>query len=365
MRTLDRFAVLAIGLAFAPLAGFAEAKQPATTQRATPDNLVVEGIPPIPRDVIERVGRYTEFRAALPLSWHPVRREMLIATRFADTAQVHYVKMPGGARAQMTFSKEPIDNASFQPTAGESFVYSTDIGGSEFDQIFHYDLATGESTLLTDGKSRNSRGPWSRDGKWIAYTSTRRTGADSDLYVVNPADKSTDRRVAEVKGGGWGPADWSPEGNTLLVGEYVSINESYLWLFDVKTGERTEFTPRNVAGGEKVAYDDAVFARDGKGVYATTDKESQFRRLAYIDGATKEHTYLTAHIPWDVESFELSDDGKRIALVTNEDGISRLRLMDTATRKEQPVEGIPVGVIGGLEWHKNNRDLMFLVSSAR
>src|SRR5688500_14722495 len=151
MRTLDRFAVLAIGLAFAPLAGFAEAKQPATTQQATPDNLVVEGIPPIPREVIERVGRYTEFRAAIPLSWHPVRREMLIATRFADTAQVHYVKMPGGARTQLTFSKEPIDNGSFQPTEGESFVYSTDVGGSEFDQLFRFDLATGEATMLTDG----------------------------------------------------------------------------------------------------------------------------------------------------------------------------------------------------------------------
>src|SRR5688572_3259667 len=263
-------------LATRPAAAKPATTQQATTQQAKRYNPLVEGIPPIQRDVIERAARYTEFRAALPPSWHPVRREMLIATRFADTAQVHYVKMPGGARTQMTFSKEPIDNGSFQPTEGESFVYSTDVGGSEFDQLFRFDLATGESTLLTDGKSRNSRGPWSRDGKWIAYTSTRRTGADSDLYVVNPADKSTDRRVAEVKGGGWSPADWSPEGKTLLVGEYVSINESYLWLFDVKTGERTEFTPRNVAGGEKVAYDDAVFARDGKGVYATTDKESQF-----------------------------------------------------------------------------------------
>src|SRR5688572_10446753 len=42
------------------------------------DNLVVEGVPSIPSELVERVNRYTEFRTASPLSWHPVRREMLI-----------------------------------------------------------------------------------------------------------------------------------------------------------------------------------------------------------------------------------------------------------------------------------------------
>jgi dipeptidyl aminopeptidase/acylaminoacyl peptidase len=152
-----------------------------------------------------------------------------------------------------------------------------------------------------------------------------------------------------------GPADWALDGKTLLVGEYVSINESYLWLFDVKTGERIEFTPRN-AGPEKVAYDDA-----GSRVMGRRSTRRPTRTVSSAGSRTstarrKEHAYLTTHIPWDVESFELSDDGKRIALVTNEDGISRLRLMDTATRKEHAVEGLAVGVIGGLEWHKNNRD---------
>jgi dipeptidyl aminopeptidase/acylaminoacyl peptidase len=354
-------------LALAPL--IASAQSPATTQStasqpATPENLVAEGIPPIPRDVIERVGRYTEFRAALPLSWHPVRREMLIATRFADTAQIHRVNMPLGARTQLTFFKEPVSWASYQPTTGDSYVYAMDVGGNEFDQLLRFDLASGEATMLTDGKSRNSPGAWSRDGQWMAYTSTRRTGADTDIYVVNPADKSSDRLVAEVKGGGWAPVDWSPDGKMLLVGEYVSANESYVWLLDAKSGAKTEFTPRD-AGAQKVSYDDAVFARDGKGVYLTTDRESQFKRLAYVDLATKEYTYLTGHIAWDVESVALSDDGKRIAFITNEAGVGRLHLLDTATRKEQPVEGIPLGVVGGLEWHKNNRDLMFYVSSAR
>src|SRR5215207_501938 len=92
------------------------AQSPATQPSV---NVVAKGIPPIPRDLVERVGRYTEFRGAVPVSWHPVRREMLIATRFADTAQIHCVKMPGGARTQLTFFKEPIDNGSFQPTEGE------------------------------------------------------------------------------------------------------------------------------------------------------------------------------------------------------------------------------------------------------
>lgn len=35
------------------------------------DNLVVEGIPSIPANLADEVGRYTEFRSAAISSWHP------------------------------------------------------------------------------------------------------------------------------------------------------------------------------------------------------------------------------------------------------------------------------------------------------
>ena len=60
-----------------------------------PENLVVEGVPLIPAEFKADAGRYLEFRGAAFHSWHPVRREMLITTRFADTPQLHRVKMPG------------------------------------------------------------------------------------------------------------------------------------------------------------------------------------------------------------------------------------------------------------------------------
>ncbi len=357
-----KIATLVILLAFCAFA--APATQPPDVFQPN-ENLVVEGIPPIPSSLVEQVGRYTEFRAAAPLSWHPTRREMLISTRFADTPQVHLVKMPLGARTQLTFFKEHVSNASYQPTTGEYFVYPRDTGGNEFDQLYRFDLAAGESMLLTDGKSKNDLGPWARDGKWLAYTSTRRSGADNDIYAINPADKSSDHLVLQVKGGGWGPSDWSDDDSKLLVEEVISINEMYIWLVDAKTGEKTELTPRQPAGAEKIAYRHPRFSRDGKGIYCTTDRDNQFLRLAYIDLTTKQHTYLTTDIKWDIDTFELSDDGRTIAFVVNEDGVSKLHLMDAATRKQRAVEGVPLGVIGALEWHKNNRDLAFALSSAR
>ena len=93
------------------------------------ENLVVEGIPKIPTSIAEAAGRYGEFRSANFNSWHPTKREMLIETRFADTAQVHQVKFPGGARTQLTFFRDRVAGAAYQPENGDSFVFMKDVGG--------------------------------------------------------------------------------------------------------------------------------------------------------------------------------------------------------------------------------------------
>lgn len=327
-----------------------------------PDNLVAEGIPTIPEQLNEDVGRYLEFRGAGFESWHPKRREMLIVTRFADTAQLHYVKMPGGARKQITFFKEPVRGGGIQPVDGSYVVFSKDTGGSEFYQLYRFDFADGKVTLLTDGRSRNTGARFARSGKWIAYTSTRRTGKDNDIYLMNPRDPAGNRLLVKLEGGGWGVADWAHDESKLLVVEYVSINESYLHLADTVTGAMEAITPR---GGEKVSYGAAAFARDGKSIYVTTDKDSEFQRLVRIDLATRKQTALTAHIDWDVDEFELSPDGKTIAFVTNEDGIGVLHLLDTRSGKEIKAPKLPAGIVVGLDWHENGQDLAFNLTSAR
>ncbi len=340
-------------------------QQPTFAGDLTPaENLIVDGIPTIPSAIVDGVGRYTEFRSATFSGWHPKKLEMLISTRFGDVPQIHLVKMPGGARTQLTFFPERVTGASFQPKHGEYFVFQKDIGGGEWFQNFRYDVASGNVTLLTDGKSRNSLGAWSHGGDRMAYGSTRRNGKDIDFYIINPLDPNSNKMLAQLdKGEAWSAIDWSPDDKWILAEEGISANESYLWLFDATTGEKTLVTPKE--GNEPVAYGQSMFSKDGKGLYVTTDRENEFLRLAYIDLATKKHTYLTSHIKWDVSSFDLSPDGKRIVFVTNEDGMSVVHLMNVATGKEEKLQKLPVGVIGGIRWHEDGRHIGFSMSAAR
>ena len=336
-------------------------QQPAV---APPESLVVEGVPAIPGAMADTAGRYGAYRSAAVVDWHPTERSVLINTRFAETPQLHLVGMPGGERRQLTFFQDAVRLGRFHPNGGDYIVFSKDVGGGEWYQLYRYDLATASITLLTDGKSRNTLGPWSARGDEIAYTSTRRAGKDTDLWVMNPADPKSDHLLTQLSGGGWEPLDWSPDDSKILLLEEISINESYLWLVDTKTGEKKSFTPREAK--EKVSYGEGRFSKDGKGIFITTDKDSEFHRLAYIDLATKQHQYLTDKIPWDVETFDLSHDGQRIAFVTNQNGLSVLWDFNTSTRGIlHEHKSLPSGVIGAVRWHLNGHDLAFMLTNSQ
>src|SRR6185436_103960 len=211
---------------------------------APPSSLVADGLAPVPRALVDEVGRYTESRSAGFVDWHPVDHQLLISTRFANTTQIHRVLMPGGDRTQLTFFPEPVTGAVYEPNGGKYFLFLKDKGGDEFRQIYRADLADGRITMLSDGgRSQNGNIVWSNQGDRIAYGSTRRNGADRDLYVMDPARRESDRKLLEVQGGGWGVEDWSPDDKQLLVSEGISVNESRLWLVDVASGSKTRVTP--------------------------------------------------------------------------------------------------------------------------
>jgi len=331
------------------------------------ENLLADGIPPIPAALAESLRPYTEFRPQRFLSWHPERREMLIGRRAGETAQVHRVAAPGEAPRQITRSGEPVAGASYAPAHGGLFVYAQDTGGSERYQLYRFDLETERVTRLTDEAKRNSGGAWSRDGRWLAYTAVafgpqrRSEDLSIEVRIVDPTVPETDRLVARLPGIGWSVGSWSPDGRKLALSEFRSINESTLWLLDIEFATRQLLTPRR----EAASYRGALLDPGGGGLYALSDRESEYRRLVRIDLATREERVLVERPGTDIDDFELTEDGRLMAYVANDAGRSELRVLDLRTREERPLPAIPPGIISGLRWHRNGNDLAFNLSSAR
>jgi len=332
----------------------------ATALAQTPSNLVVEGVPVFPETLVEKVRPYLEARTAAFEDWNPARPEMVILTRFGNTPQLHVVKMPGGARKQLTFFPDRVIGARFRPSDPNTIVFSKDVGGAEFFQLYRFDVPTGEVTLLTDGKSRNTSPHFSRDGRWLAYASTRRSGKDTDLYVIDPVQPQSNRMVLQVEGGGWSPSDFSSDGKQLLVHNTISAAQSELYLLDLTSGAKRMLTPK----GAQVAYENVRFSRDGSDIYFLSDEGSEFSRLTRLHLADSGKTVLT-HEKWDVDEFDISHDGKRIAYITNENGIGVLHVMDAATGAAINTPQLPIGIIAGVRWHPNNRLVGFTISSSK
>src|SRR3954464_10937113 len=113
----------------APITTIADAKPAAANA-----NVLLSHVPDASPEVRARVRQYLNARGAGLLDVTPDGKQLLIATRFADTNQLHVVAMPMGAPTQLTFGEEPINSARFSPTNANVVYYLSDIGGGEFFQ---------------------------------------------------------------------------------------------------------------------------------------------------------------------------------------------------------------------------------------
>lgn len=326
------------------------------------ENLITDGLSPIPISLVKELNVYTNVRSASFSEWHPKKKEMIMSTRFGNTNQLHYLKMPMGARTQITFFDEPVGGATFEPNEGKYFIFSRDAGGNEFAQLYRYDVADGKITLLSDGgRSQNGGMNWSTKGDKLLYGSTRRNGADRDVYLMDPLQPGKDKLILELSGGGWGVNDWSPDDKSFILGEYVSVNESRLWIVDLATGTKTRISPESK---ESLVFGGAIFSKDGKSIFLSTDLDNEFEYLAKMDLATKKIIPLTKSIPWNVSGYDLSPDGTKMVFSTNEAGLSKVYMLNTITNQYEAIKEIPQGSVGGFRWHDNGEDIAYNYSNA-
>jgi len=320
----------------------------------------MENIPPVPESLKDRLNQYQNVRSAYLEDWLP-RGGMLISTRFGETSQLHKVSMPGGTRYQLTFFDEPVGDAAVCPNEDTPIVvFMKDVGGNEAYQLFAMNLEDGRVTMITNGKARHGTPLWSHDGSLLAYPGTQRNGTDYDIYVAPAEDLSNARMAAQLEGY-WEPVSWSPANDKLILLNYVSINESYLHILDVTTGEMSPINPSD----RKISYGGAKWSPLGDKIFFTSDENAEFQTLRSYDISTGNIKLLLGKTTWDVSGFTVSRDGMLLAWVTNEDGMSRLSVLNLRSGSRLNLPKLPLGIIGGLRFNPDGTELAISLNTPK
>jgi hypothetical protein len=116
------------------------------------ENLVVEDVPRIPLVLAEETDRYTQFRDAGISGWHPVRRAMLIGTRFGGTNQTIRARQANPGEVYIPFTLTDHNN----------IVVSAVLNNTDTLNLMLHTAAT-DVTLTEDGV---------RKSKSITFTTT-------------------------------------------------------------------------------------------------------------------------------------------------------------------------------------------------
>lgn len=326
-------------------------------------NLILEDIPIIPREIIGGLNRYQNIRSASFRAWTADSKSIFVSTGFGDVDSIHRVDMPLGVRRQLTFFNEPVGGVAAQP-GSDLLLFTRDTGGSEFAQLFALNPATGDASLLSDGESRNGGVLWDRSGSRIAYQSTRRNGRSNDIWIMDPVEPGNARLALESGDGSlWIPAEFSRSGGKLLALNYVSVSDSRVSVVDLDTGTATPVagSTADASANYPIAFDD-----DADGIWLITDRGGEHNQLAWQSlqpGTSAE--IITEDIPWSLSAAILSHDRARLAFVTNENGMSRVYLMDARTREYRQVETIPTGLAFGLQFSPDDRRLAMTLNTPR
>ncbi|WP_337187667.1 S9 family peptidase [Phenylobacterium sp.] len=328
----------------------------AQVERREAGAIVYEGVPPMPAGLQAAIAPYYSARAAVFRDWLP-DGSMLVSTRFGDTNQIHRVASPLGARTQLTFFGEPINTARAVPGGDGRYLYPRDVGGAEYYQAFLRDLSGREIQLTAPG-TRNQAFVFRKDGRAVAWSQVTPGDPDYDILLADPA-RPEGRRVIHEGRGAVAPLDITADGSRVLVSRYNAANHVELFVLDVATGALVPIGPT----GRKIGYEGGAFLEGGRAVLTLSDDGAEFARPVVIDVASGRVRALDPRPAWGAEAFDLSPDGRTVAVTVNEDGYSRLVLRDVTTGRTLPGPDLPKGVLTAAKFSPDGTRIGFSLST--
>ncbi len=256
-------------------------------------------------------------------------KKMLINSNESGIYNVYEIDLQSGQKKPLTTSvKESIFADDYVPGT-ENFIYDADKGGNENDHLY---LQKTDGTVkdLTPGeKEKAAFMNWSRDNKYMYYTSNKRDPRFFDLYKMDIATWTP--RLLYKNDKGFDVSAVSDDERYLALVQSITTSSSNIFLVDRKNQKTIQLNSDSIASSNSPLQ----FSTDNNTLYYTTDEGSEYQYVMKYDIPTgKKEKVFSAK--WDVMYMYLSYNEKYRVIGVNEDGLNKLYIFDHKTG--QPID---------------------------
>lgn len=272
--------------------------------------------------------------------------------------QVWKKDLKTGEEKQLTNYAERIGGVHIK---NGSVFFTMDLGGNENEQIHVLREGAEAVNLTNNNAARHQFGGIKPDGKTIVYSCNARTPQTFDICQMNT--ETGEQEIVIQNSDNYNmPAGLSPNGKYFLYNKLKAQSDNCMWIADIdaKTAKNIDSNPGYAQ------YTTAAWKKDSTGFYFLTDKDSEFKYLAYYDVASGSFTKIYEE-NWDLEDLALSYDDKYLSMKINRDGYSVLEIYNTQTGAFENLPSLPKGVMAyyGSSWAPESHRLLVTLTSGQ
>jgi protease II len=258
-----------------------------------------------------------------------------------------YRREPGAAvdapMSRLTDLKDGIRGFALSPD-DRTIIVSAAIGGSEQDDLFRIDAASGAMTpLLQNPNVVFGFQRWLADSSGFIYTANDTSPADFHIYRFDLATGSSTKLLGEA--GHWSVADVTTDGSRMLAELYVSESKSDAFEIVTATGQRTKLSL-----GEGETYNSpACYLPDGRSAVILSDLEGGIPRLFVRELGAGAAAPPRKPLP-DLDAFPIEQVAFNVtrdlaAVIYNEGGYATMRVVELPSFKDAAMPEIEKGLV--------------------
>lgn len=236
---------------------------------------------------------------------------------------------------------------------GDRTVVGVDSKGNEKQQLYIVDANGGNPEVLVESLDHfHHVGGWSKDGRYLSYSSNRRHPGSFDVFVIDVDTKEVEEVfTSDIN---CVPLGWVDDESIFISVMETNIDRS-IFIVNIRTKEKV----RLGAEGE-VARIHSPIVKNGAGFVLTDTNEDTLHLCRFSLHNPSSLEKLLHWEKWDMEEIALSPNGESLSFTLNEGGITRLGVYYPELKNYELMDSLPKGVIGSLSWLSNESFLFTL-----